>query len=193
MRGTRAGRPDCCDVTIGDFNADTYRTGEDILSVATTLSSSLQPFALATVVETVGSTSARTGGKALFDSEGSVIAGWVGGGCAEATVAHAAVECLSSGDSQIVALDLNEEVLGVGMPCGGTMRVFLEPFLPKPIVWLLGHGRVSECICEIATMMGFDVIVHDTIATPDRFPSATKLISEDQYARCDQPKRTTWS
>ena len=38
-----------------------------------------QPFAIATVVETEGSVSAKTASKAVIDHRGRVVAGWVGG------------------------------------------------------------------------------------------------------------------
>jgi len=52
-----------------------------------------EPHVLATVVETMGSTSAHAGDKALINAAGTVLAGWVGGGCAESTVRQAALAC----------------------------------------------------------------------------------------------------
>ena len=59
---------------------------QDILDLLRRLRDSEEPCALATVVETRGSVSARTGSKAIVDRHGKVIAGWVGGGCAQSTV-----------------------------------------------------------------------------------------------------------
>jgi xanthine dehydrogenase accessory factor len=162
----------------------------DILVLAAQLRTKRDPFVLATVIEAEGSTSAGVGAKAIFDPEGAVIAGWVGGGCAESTVAHAAVECIESGEGQIVELDLNDEVLGTGMPCGGAMKVFVEPVLPRPVLWLLGHGRVAECLCRLGAMMGFDVVVDDPLAERTRFPEASRLIVEDSNYEALQPKAT---
>ncbi len=149
-----------------------------------------EPHALATVVETVGSTSAHAGDRALIDAAGTVLAGWVGGGCAESTVRQAALECLADGTPRLIGLDLDDEVLGVGMPCGGAMRVFVEPFLPPPTLWLLGHGRVAESLCRQGAELGFRVVVSDTPA-PDaaRYPDATEIIGDDySFARLD-PER----
>ena len=68
---------------------------DDLLDVMRSLCDARQPFALATVVETLGSVSAKTGAKAVMGQDGRVVAGWVGGGCAEATVCHAALDCLA--------------------------------------------------------------------------------------------------
>ena len=43
-------------------------------------------FALATVVRTVDATSAKPGAKALILDDGSIVEGWVGGGCARGAV-----------------------------------------------------------------------------------------------------------
>jgi xanthine dehydrogenase accessory factor len=138
-----------------------------------------QPFALATVIETNGSVSAKTGAKVVIDRDGRIITGWVGGGCAEATVCHTALECMDSRESQVIDLDLNDEVLGTGMPCGGSMRVYVEPILPKPRLWILGHGRVAESLCAMAAMTDFDVVVDDPLADRERYPAASRLLSDD--------------
>lgn len=151
----------------------------DIPRIAADLTAARRPFALAIVIEAKGSTSARAGAKAVFDSEGTVIAGWVGGGCAESTIAHAAIECLESETPQIVEVDLDDEVLGAGMPCGGTMRVYVEPVIPRPVLWILGHGRVAECLCHLGALMSFEVVVDDGMASPDKYPDATRVISDD--------------
>lgn len=154
-------------------------TGTDILQLAAELSAAGRAFALGVVVEAQGSSAGRTGAKALFDVEGEVIAGWVGGGCAESTVAHAAVEACATGVPQLVEVDLDSEVLGAGMPCGGRMRVYVEPVLPRPALWILGHGRVAECLCHFGALLGFAAIVDDTMAVAERFPEACRIITDD--------------
>jgi xanthine dehydrogenase accessory factor len=154
-------------------------TVTDALDAMLALRDAKQPFALATVIETSGSVSAKTGAKVVIDRDGRIITGWVGGGCAEATVCHTALECMDSRESQVIDLDLNDEVLGTGMPCGGSMRVYVEPILPKPRLWILGHGRVAESLCAMAAMTDFDVVVDDPLADRERYPAASRLLSDD--------------
>ncbi len=151
----------------------------DILDVTRALRDARQPFALATVIETIGSVSAKTGAKVVVDDEGRVVAGWVGGGCAESTVCHTALECITSGTSEIIELNMDDEVLGTGMPCGGSMRVYVEPVLPKARLWILGHGRVAESLCTMGAMMNFEVIVDDPMVEWDRYPAASRLLTDD--------------
>jgi xanthine dehydrogenase accessory factor len=94
-------------------------------------------------------------------------------------VCHAALDALREGVPRIVDLDLDDEVLGVGMPCGGAMRVFVEPIMPNPKLWLLGDGRAAECLCRIGALVGFDVVVDDPEAERGRYPKAGRLIDDD--------------
>lgn len=156
---------------------------KDILDILVALREQRRPHAVATVIETEGSVSAKTGAKAVIDERGRVVAGWVGGGCAESTVCHAALSCMASGETVIVPIDLNDEVLGAGMPCGGSMRVYVEPVPPRPVLWLMGHGRIAECLCVLGAMAGLDVVVNDPLASEDRYPDAARLVTDDvRYA-----------
>ncbi len=173
-------RPVARQPTVTAMSKDaSHISGTDILGIAADLAAARRPFALALVIEANGSTSARAGAKAVFDIEGTVLAGWVGGGCAESTIAHAAVECLETELPQVVNVDLDDEVLGAGMPCGGNMRVYVEPVLPRPTLWILGHGRVAECLCHLGALMSFRVVVDDVMASAERYPDASQVIVDD--------------
>ena len=157
---------------------------KDILDVLLELRGRGEPYAVATVIETTGSSSAKTGAKAVIDRNGRVVSGWVGGGCAEATCCHAALDALADGRTRVVEIDMEDEVLGVGMPCGGRMRVYVEPVLPKPALWILGHGRVAEVVCQLGDLMGLRVTVIDGAVTRERYPEAAELVTDDlDYAR----------
>jgi len=76
------------------------------------------------------------------------------------------------------------------MPCGGAMKVYIEPILPEPTVWIMGHGRVAESLCIMADLMGMNVIVNDAGAQWDKFPNATQVITDDIDYSNLQPKPT---
>ncbi len=151
----------------------------ELLEVVSSLNRERAAYALATVVETQGSASAKPSSKALIDAQGRLLTGWVGGGCAESAVCKAALDCLETGEATIVDIDLSDEVLGAGMPCGGRMRVFVDPVLPRPQLWLMGHARIAEALCTLADLLGFDVIVDDGGATWQRYVAAKRLITDD--------------
>jgi len=157
---------------------------KEIFDVIQALQSAGDPFAIATVVETRGSVSAKTASKAVIDSEGRVVAGWVGGGCAESSTCEQALTCISQNETAMLDIDLDDEILGAGMPCGGSMRVYIEPVLPKPGLWIMGHGRVAESLCIIGDLMGLRVIVNDPAVDWEKYPQASRLITDDlDYAQ----------
>ena len=154
------------------MSAEVYRKAGE-------LSAQRIPFAVATVVRITGSSSAKPGSKALIGSDGGMIAGWIGGGCAESTVRSEARKCIAVGKAVNITLDMMDEVLGVGMPCGGQMEVFIEPVLPEPELLVIGHGRIAESLTEFGDLMGFSVTVDDPTATREKFPHAERLVTKD--------------
>ncbi len=54
----------------------------DILKLQLELREARHPYALATVIEILGSSSSKPAAKALIDLSDKIIAGWIGGGCA---------------------------------------------------------------------------------------------------------------
>ena len=153
--------------------------GLDLLKLQLEMREARCPYAIATVVEVLGSSSAKPSAKALIDEQGKLLAGWVGGGCAQSMVSKTALDCLLTGETRMIEVDLNDEVFGAGMPCGGHMRVFVEPVVPNPALWLMGHGRIAETLCAFAQPLGFDVIVNDPQAMPQAFPLALRIVNDD--------------
>ncbi|MGD2120366.1 MAG: XdhC family protein [Gemmatimonadota bacterium] len=89
-----------------------------------------RPCALATVVETRGSTPRKNGAKMLVDPAVGLI-GTVGGGCGESEVIAAAEEALKTGTPRMVRLSLTDDPLSwTGSVCGGVLQVFVEPIFP---------------------------------------------------------------
>jgi xanthine dehydrogenase accessory factor len=151
----------------------------DLYIKAAELASLGEPFAIATVVRVEGSSSARRGSKALFDPFGKLLLGWVGGGCAESAVRSEAISCIETDRPRMLTVDMTDEQLGVGMPCGGTMDIFIEPVLPKPELLIIGHGRIAETLAALGDMMGFSITVNDPAADRSSFPRADRLVTED--------------
>jgi xanthine/CO dehydrogenase XdhC/CoxF family maturation factor len=117
-------------------------------------------FAVATVVKVRGSASARPGSKALINSDGQNIAGWVGGGCAESYICAQALESIQVREPRVVTADLDDEIFGLGVPCGGVMDVYIEPVLPANYFSLPHPFRASQA-GQIATWhllhLGFEL------------------------------------
>jgi len=151
----------------------------DVYRKAAELSGQGKAFAIATVVRVEGSSSARQGSKAIIDAQGRIVMGWVGGGCAESAVRSEALKCIRLGKPELITLNMQDEVLGVGMPCGGMMDVYIEPVVAKPELVIAGHGRIAEALAGLGQLLGFSVTVNDPSAEAEKFPGADRVITQD--------------
>ncbi len=116
-----------------------------------------EPFVLATIVKVHGSASAKVGSKAIFDQGGNNIFGWIGGGCAERFVGEQAIESLKEKKGRIVLADLDDEIFGLGVACGGTMEVFIDPILRTEEVELPETVNLKETAEDLALAYGVKV------------------------------------
>lgn len=83
--------------------------------------------ALATVVQTWGSAPRPVGAQLAISSEAEIM-GSVSGGCVESAVAAEALEALEDGACRILSYGVtDEEAFGVGLACGGEIRILVEP------------------------------------------------------------------
>jgi len=84
--------------------------------------------AVATVVATRRSAPRPVGAKFAV-SESGAICGSVSGGCVESDVVEQAKDVLSSGVPKLLSYGISDdEALGIGLPCGGEIDVFVERF-----------------------------------------------------------------
>jgi xanthine dehydrogenase accessory factor len=83
--------------------------------------------ALARVVAVTGSGPREPGAAMAVNEEGRV-AGSVSGGCVESAVVTEALEVLASGQPRLCTFGYSDEdAFSVGLTCGGTVRIFVEP------------------------------------------------------------------
>ena len=83
--------------------------------------------AVARVVDVEGS-GPRGPGAAMAVSEDGEVAGSVSGGCVEGAVLTEALEVLEQGAPRLVTYGIaDEDAFAVGLTCGGTIHVFVEP------------------------------------------------------------------
>jgi xanthine dehydrogenase accessory factor len=83
--------------------------------------------ALATVVQTWGSSPRRVGAKMALASDGRII-GSVSGGCVENAVFEAGMESMQTNRPQLLHFGVADETAWeVGLACGGSIDVFVKP------------------------------------------------------------------
>jgi len=112
---------------------------------------SLQPAALATVVATRSSAPRPVGSKLIVREDGS-IEGSVSNGCVENDVVLAAQEVLAGGQPRLITYGITDEMaFGVGLPCGGEIDVFVEPY----------PGEASDVSLTVVAGEGVGEKLHD--------------------------------
>jgi xanthine dehydrogenase accessory factor len=84
--------------------------------------------ALATVVSTRGSVPRHAGSKMIIDPARNALIGTIGGGCGEADVIAAAQQVISSGQPELIRVELLDSIDSFSPAvCGGVMHIFVEP------------------------------------------------------------------
>ncbi|MEP1767347.1 MAG: XdhC family protein [Sulfitobacter sp.] len=130
-------------------------------------------FAVATIVRTAGTTSAKPGAKALIREDGTILEGWLGGGCVRGAIRDATLRAYTTGQPQFISvtpqealtemgLRAGDDVNGVryarnGCPSKGTIDIFIEPHIPTPELLVFGSSPVAEKLTELAPQFGWAV------------------------------------
>jgi xanthine dehydrogenase accessory factor len=158
---------------------------DDILAKAQQLRAEQSVFALATVVVARQPTSGSPGAHAIILPDGRV-EGWIGGHCARPAVIRQSIEALTVGMPRLVVISpdvheptsLSEGIVRVPMLCAGQgeLQVFVEPFLPKIALVVIGESTVARTLARFASLLDFEVWACDSLADMERFPDADRLI-----------------
>jgi xanthine dehydrogenase accessory factor len=144
------------------------------------------------VVRTVSVTAAKAGAKGIIKPDGTIVAGWIGGGCARAAVLRAARQALKDGQPRLVSI-LPEEIMadqGVkqgeerdgltffanGCPSKGTMDIFIEPVLPRPALLILGASPVALALASLGRQFGYHVEIAAPKADFTDSPDADRVV-----------------
>ncbi|SEK30399.1 xanthine dehydrogenase accessory factor [Roseovarius azorensis] len=159
-----------------------------------------QPYALATVIRTVGTTSAKPGARALLLDDGTIAEGWIGGGCVHAAMARAARAALADGEPRLISLQPDEELSARGLspgqthegrdiarngcPSKGAMEIFVEPVLPRPELVIFGASPVARALETLAAPFGLDITATDS-ATALPAPTTRRMVVVATQGRGD--------
>jgi len=151
----------------------------DVLAAAVELTRARRAFALATVVWRRAPSSGHVGSKGIVLGDGTV-RGWLGGACAEPTVVREALASMVDGRARLLFLGSPDELaahdhddtLTVAMACEseGAMEIYLEPFLPKPQVVVIGRSPAVHALTVQARSLDWDVVVIDDGGRAEEHP-----------------------
>jgi len=164
----------------------------EVMDLVAQMKSAEQPFVLATVVRTVSVTAAKAGAKAIIRPDGTIVAGWIGGGCARGAVLKAAREALADGEPRMVSVQPEDMLAELGVkpgenregirfasnmcPSKGTMDIFVEPVLPHPSLLIFGASPVAMSLAAQARQLGYHVMLAAPAADRAGEPDAHVII-----------------
>jgi xanthine dehydrogenase accessory factor len=160
-----------------------------------------RPYALVSVLRVQAPASARPGDKAVVSADG-IVAGWIGGGCAQPAVLRTVRQALQDGRARLIRIapadpvasgestaprDMHEvlgDVLEFGMSChsGGTLELFIDPMLPQARLSVIGDSPVAVALAGLASRVGLQVSVVAQGADAARFADAQHVIAVDEPA-----------
>ncbi|MGB7269467.1 MAG: XdhC family protein [Albidovulum sp.] len=103
--------------------------------------------AIATVIETWGSAPRQAGSQLVVSGEGAMM-GSVSGGCVEGAVVEEARAALLDGAPRMLSFGVSDDnAFAVGLACGGTIRILVEPVgeaLPVALLEALVAARAAR-------------------------------------------------
>lgn len=177
----------------------------EVLDLVAQLKAAERAFVLATVVRTVSVTAAKAGAKAIIAADGTIVAGWIGGGCAKGVVLKAAREALADGEPRMVSVQPENLLAELGVSAGesrdgirfasnmcpskGTMDIFVEPVLPHPSLVILGASPVALSLAVQARTLGYHVTLAAPAADLAAQPDADTLIDGYRLGELNDAKR----
>src|SRR5438552_14449215 len=139
----------------------------DILDEVERWRESSERVAIATVIQTWGS-APRRAGSAVALTAGRKIAGSVSGGCVEGAVVESGLRCLAMGRPERLRFGVSDETAwSVGLACGGTIEVFVEPLrdedfdAARAVIHAGGASAVVTVVAGSEGVLGRRLLVSD--------------------------------
>jgi xanthine dehydrogenase accessory factor len=150
----------------------------ELTRLADELAGGGEAFVKATVVRVERPASVQPGSVALVRTDGT-IDGFVGGVCAQHSVRLYSLEAIERGEPVLLRilpeaggaevapeprdvheLRREEGVVTVQNPClsGGSIEVFLEPFLPRPRVIVAGSSPIALALMRLGAELGLEMV-----------------------------------
>ncbi|MCF6227500.1 MAG: XdhC/CoxI family protein [Planctomycetes bacterium] len=133
----------------------------DVFHLAAQLTNANKPFALVHLLKVKGSSPGKSGFKMLVQPEGAVC-GTIGGGDAEFQMTALARKAMNEGKSRTIEYALSRKPGNiVASLCGGTNEVYIEVFMPKPCILILGAGHVAQATASLCELLDYSYVIVD--------------------------------
>ena len=148
--------------------------------------------ALATVIETWGSAPRPVGSQLVISGQGDIM-GSVSGGCVEGAVVVEALEALETGAPRLLEYGVSDdEAFAVGLACGGTIRILVEPVgdaLPEALLEeLVSRTNARQAVAyEVDTESWARRLVGPDEAYAERFISDKSGFEDARFIAIHNP------
>ena len=129
----------------------------DLITKLNELSTGNEPFAIATIVRTMGSTPRDLGTKLLVLENGTFF-GSIGGGRLEVLVIQDTLQCLQERRSALRSYSLCAKT---DQCCDGALDIFIEIMNQKPFLYIFGAGHIGQAVCEVLSHTPFQLHLVD--------------------------------
>ena len=127
---------------------------QDLLQAVDAWQAENKEVALATVVKIYGSAPQPLGAKMVISSAGEMM-GSVSGGCVEGAVVQEALEVLATHQPKLVPYGISDELATeVGLACGGTIEVYIEPLANDELALYLESVRQARLVAVATVIAG---------------------------------------
>ncbi|MES2916072.1 MAG: XdhC family protein [Pseudomonadota bacterium] len=142
-----------------------------------------QGAALATVIETWGSAPRQAGSQLAVSGSGEML-GSVSGGCVEGAVIAEALDALADRKPRILTFGVSDETaFAVGLACGGTIRVLVEPVGDGPAA--LSEPLLADLVAARAAPRALAVVTRPdtwsrTLVPPGQDPATDARFRSDR-------------
>jgi xanthine dehydrogenase accessory factor len=153
------------------------------------------------VVRVEPPTSARPGDKAIITADGR-LRGWIGGSCSEPVVRREALRALAEGTPQLVRIVGGDEVketrkrgeltMATTCPSGGSLDIFIEPRLPRPLLLVFGDSPAARTLVRMGSLAGFRTCSVHPGARDEDFAGADLVLGSLDLAAAN-PGMDAWA
>ena len=116
-----------------------------------------QRAALCIIVDSEGATPRGASSKMLVFEDGKSI-GTIGGGNVEWESIEAAKSVIAQRRPRLFSFDMKNDL---GMICGGSVKIYIEPIRRPFPLYIFGAGHVGKAIASHAVAFGFDLFLID--------------------------------
>jgi xanthine dehydrogenase accessory factor len=145
---------------------------EDVLPAVAAWQAAGRRVALATVVETWGSSPRPAGSQLAVNDKGSFV-GSVSGGCIEGAVVEAGMRVIDGGEPRMLEFGVNDDVAwSVGLACGGQVKIHVQRIDVKQelVQRLLADREAKRAVVLVTSLTtGEQALIHPLEENP-RFP-----------------------